>query len=207
MGLEGDGVGRIWVNLAWAATRQRSLRRRWTATLRPAALLRRARLELWQLFSAHCTGRARRSSAPAGPRRRTPRRSSCTTPGPIVLGCGRSWCLAWCVRGGAMQGRRSCSTAPRPCRAARPTPCARPGSRAGRAGVAGWQARGGRGGDRRALDLAVRQRAWREVGELSRWRWRAGVRERMPGISWTGRRHAGWRLGARVWLWAEFGCP
>ena len=33
-----------------------------------------------------------------------------------------------------------------------------------------------------ALAHAVHHNAWREVGELARWRWRAGLREPMPGV-------------------------
>ena len=58
-----------------------------------------------------------------------------------------------------------------------------------------------------ALDLAVRRGAWREVGELSRWRWRAGVCEQAPLV--TGPDAAtlagDWEQAAR--LWVELGCP
>ena len=58
-----------------------------------------------------------------------------------------------------------------------------------------------------ALELAVRQRAWREVGELSRWRWRAGVRESTPGACGPDAATVSgdWEQAAR--LWTELGCP
>ena len=58
-----------------------------------------------------------------------------------------------------------------------------------------------------ALGQARRQRAWREIGELARWRWRAGVRERAFGAAGPDRATlAGdWQEAAR--LWNELGCP
>ena len=58
-----------------------------------------------------------------------------------------------------------------------------------------------------ALDLAVRQGARREVGELSRWRWRAGVRGRAPLVKGpdAATLAGDWEQAAR--LWVEFGCP
>jgi DNA-binding CsgD family transcriptional regulator len=58
-----------------------------------------------------------------------------------------------------------------------------------------------------ALDLAVRQGAWREAGELARWRWRADVREPMPEACGpdAATLSGDWAQAAR--LWAELGCP
>ena len=58
-----------------------------------------------------------------------------------------------------------------------------------------------------ALALAVRDSAWPEVGELSRWRWRAGLRDHPYGaVGADAATLAGdWELAAR--LWAELGCP
>jgi DNA-binding CsgD family transcriptional regulator len=57
------------------------------------------------------------------------------------------------------------------------------------------------------LELAVRQRAWSEVGELCRWRWRAGLREPTPGACGADAATlAGdWALASR--LWAQLECP
>jgi DNA-binding CsgD family transcriptional regulator len=58
-----------------------------------------------------------------------------------------------------------------------------------------------------ALDLAVRRGASREIGELARWRWRAGVREPTPGVHGADAAAlAGdWEQAAR--LWAQLDCP
>jgi DNA-binding CsgD family transcriptional regulator len=58
-----------------------------------------------------------------------------------------------------------------------------------------------------ALDLAVRRGARREVGELARWRWRAGVREDTPfaGGPDAATLAGDWEQAAG--LWAELGCP
>jgi DNA-binding CsgD family transcriptional regulator len=58
-----------------------------------------------------------------------------------------------------------------------------------------------------ALDLAVRRGASREVGELARWRWRAGIREPTPCASGpdAATLAGDWEQAAR--LWAELGCP
>jgi DNA-binding CsgD family transcriptional regulator len=58
------------------------------------------------------------------------------------------------------------------------------------------------------LERAVRERSWREAGELSRWRRRAGVRDAvLPGaVGPDAAALAGdWETAAR--LWAELGCP
>ena len=58
-----------------------------------------------------------------------------------------------------------------------------------------------------ALGHALRHNAWREAGELCRWRWRAGLREAMPGVSGpdAATLAGDWDQAAR--LWAERGCP
>jgi hypothetical protein len=58
-----------------------------------------------------------------------------------------------------------------------------------------------------ALERAVRERAWPAVGALARWRWRAGAREQIPGVSGPDAATLGgdWALAAR--LWSELGCP
>jgi DNA-binding CsgD family transcriptional regulator len=58
-----------------------------------------------------------------------------------------------------------------------------------------------------ALELAVSRHAWREVGELARWRWRAGVRDPAPDASGpdVATLAGDWEQAAR--LWAELGCP
>jgi DNA-binding CsgD family transcriptional regulator len=58
-----------------------------------------------------------------------------------------------------------------------------------------------------ALELAVRQEAWREVGELARWRWRAGARDNFPGVHGPDAATLGgdWQRASR--LWAKLDCP
>jgi DNA-binding CsgD family transcriptional regulator len=58
-----------------------------------------------------------------------------------------------------------------------------------------------------ALAHALRHNAWREIGELSRWRWRAGLRESRPGVSGpdAATLSGDWEEAAR--LWGELGCP
>ena len=58
-----------------------------------------------------------------------------------------------------------------------------------------------------SFDLAVRQGAWREVGQLARWRWRANVREPIPEACGpdAATLSGDWEQAAR--LWAELGCP
>jgi DNA-binding CsgD family transcriptional regulator len=58
-----------------------------------------------------------------------------------------------------------------------------------------------------ALHLAVRQGAWREVGELSRWRWRAGMREPTPGVSGPDAATLAGDWEQAAGLWAELDCP
>jgi DNA-binding NarL/FixJ family response regulator len=57
-----------------------------------------------------------------------------------------------------------------------------------------------------AHDLALSGSA-RERGELARWRWRAGVRERTPGLAGPDAATVSgdWAEAAR--LWSELGCP
>jgi DNA-binding CsgD family transcriptional regulator len=57
-----------------------------------------------------------------------------------------------------------------------------------------------------AFDVAVRQCAWREVGELARWRWRAGVREPTPGVSGpdAATLAGDWERAARLWAELDF---
>jgi DNA-binding CsgD family transcriptional regulator len=58
-----------------------------------------------------------------------------------------------------------------------------------------------------ALEHAVRYGALREVSELVRWRWRAGLRESVPGVSGpdAATLAGDWEGAAR--RWSEFGCP
>jgi DNA-binding CsgD family transcriptional regulator len=58
-----------------------------------------------------------------------------------------------------------------------------------------------------ALAHAVRHNAWREAGELSRWRWRAGLRESFPSVSGADAAtlSGDWAEAAR--LWDAWGCP
>jgi DNA-binding CsgD family transcriptional regulator len=58
-----------------------------------------------------------------------------------------------------------------------------------------------------ALQLAVDQRARREIGELSRWRWRVGVRDHPVGAGGpdVATLAGDWQEAAR--LWSELGCP
>ncbi len=58
-----------------------------------------------------------------------------------------------------------------------------------------------------ALARSIRQGAWRDAGELCRWRWRAGVRERVPGVAGpdAATLAGDWATAAR--LWSELGCP
>jgi DNA-binding CsgD family transcriptional regulator len=59
----------------------------------------------------------------------------------------------------------------------------------------------------RTLGLALAAGAWREIGELARWRWRVGVREPTPGAGGPdlATLAGDWAEAAR--LWDELGCP
>ena len=57
------------------------------------------------------------------------------------------------------------------------------------------------------FELALGIGAWREIGELARWRWRVGVREPTPGAGGpdAATLAGDWATAAR--LWTELGCP
>jgi DNA-binding CsgD family transcriptional regulator/type II secretory pathway predicted ATPase ExeA len=57
------------------------------------------------------------------------------------------------------------------------------------------------------LELARSQEAWRDVAELARWRWRAGLRESVPQASGpdAATLQGDWAEAAR--RWEELGCP
>jgi DNA-binding CsgD family transcriptional regulator len=57
-----------------------------------------------------------------------------------------------------------------------------------------------------AFAIAVSCGAWREIGELARWRWRAGLRDETPGADGpdVATLAGDWEAAAR--LWAELGC-
>jgi DNA-binding CsgD family transcriptional regulator/tetratricopeptide (TPR) repeat protein len=58
-----------------------------------------------------------------------------------------------------------------------------------------------------ALERAVAQRAWRQIGELSRWRWRVGVRDHPAGAGGpdVATLAGDWQEAARHWC--AYGCP
>jgi DNA-binding CsgD family transcriptional regulator len=57
------------------------------------------------------------------------------------------------------------------------------------------------------LERAVRQRAWREVGELCRWRWYAGLRDHPPGAIGPDAALLAGEGQDAARMWAELGCP
>jgi DNA-binding CsgD family transcriptional regulator len=58
-----------------------------------------------------------------------------------------------------------------------------------------------------ALEHALRHGASREAGELARWRWRAGVRESVPGVSGPDAATLAGDCKEAARLWTGFGCP
>ena len=57
-----------------------------------------------------------------------------------------------------------------------------------------------------ALAHALRHEAWREAGELSRWRWRAGLRESVAGVSGPDAATLAGDCEGAARLWSDYGC-
>jgi DNA-binding CsgD family transcriptional regulator len=208
MGLEAE-VGRIWVNLAWAATRQRAYVDvdRYVEAALPYCGERD--LELWQRFLQTYRARA------ALERTRWAEATDAATfvlhdPGPSIVPVLWSLVVLGLVRarrgdpGSSELLDRAAVLAERQGQLQALAPVA-----TARAEVAWLEGRHEAvvAATDVALDLAVRQAAWREVGELSRWRWRAGVRESTPGVDGpdAATLAGDWAGAAR--LWAELDCP